>query len=150
MGDWRLLVNSATLHPIVDKPAPPSGLSVAGQRSWMVDWAETREAFEIGCVERDYPLHMASDGSFEAHGVPPGEYRLQCLVLGGEGTLKAQRELARRHGLAVGRAPATEEPDELDGRAWSASIQTNVVIRAGNGAVGQVVPIGDFQPKIRR
>jgi len=150
LGDWKLLVNSATLHPIVDKPAPPSGLSVAGQRLWMVDWSETAEAFGIACVERDYPLRVGSDGSFEAHGVPPGEYRLLCIVLGGEGTLNTQRELARRYGLAGGNAAAPKDPDEVDGRPWSASIQTNVVIRAGNGAAGQVVPIGDFQPKIRR
>lgn len=150
LGDWKLLVNSATLHPIVSKPAPPSGLSVAGQRSWMLDWWETAEAFGIACVERDYPLRVGSDGSFEAHGVPPGEYRLQCIVLGGEGTLQAQRELARRYGLPGGNAAAPKYADELDGRPWSASIQTNIIIRAGTGAAGQVVPIGDFQPQIRR
>jgi RNA polymerase sigma factor (sigma-70 family) len=150
LGDWKMLVNTATLHPIVAKPAPPSGLSVAGQRSWMVDWSETAEAFGIACVERDYPLRVAADGSFEAHGVPPGEYRLLCIVLGGEGTLAVQRDLARRYGLAGGNAAAPKDSDEVDSRPWSASIQTNVVIRAGNGAAGQVVPIGDFQPKIRR
>lgn len=150
LGDWKLLVNSATLRPIIAKPAPPSGLSVAGQRSWMVDWSETAEAVGIACVERDYPLRVGSDGSFVAHGVLPGEYRLQCVVLGGEGTLAVQRELARRYGLAGGNAAAPKDADELDGRPWSASIQTNVVIRAGNGVAGQVVPIGDFQPKIQR
>lgn len=150
LADWRPSINNASLRAIVPRPAPPSGLPVEGQRLWVAEWSESAEAFGIACDEREYPLRVAADGTFEAQGVPPGEYRLQCIVLGGEGTLAVQRDLARRYGLAGGNAAAPRDSDEVDGRPWSASIQTNVVIRAGNGAAGQVVPIGDFHPKIRR
>jgi len=150
LGDSKPLVNSATLRSIVARPTPPASLSVAGRRSWMADWSTSAEAFEIACTEREYPLRVAADGSFEAHGVPPGEYRLLCILTGAGGTPTENRELARRYGFAVGNPGAMKDPHELDRRPWSASIQTNVVIRGGSAAAGPIVQIGEFRPKIRR
>ncbi len=150
LADWRPSINNASLRAIVPRPAPPSGLTANGQRLWVAEWSESAEAFGVACADREYPLRVGSDGTFEAQGVPPGEYRLRCIVLGGGEMAAAQRELARRYGLAGGNAAAPKDSDEVDSRPWSASIQTNVVIRAGSGAAGQVVPIGDFQPKIQR
>jgi hypothetical protein len=150
LADWRSSINYASLRAIVPRPAPPSGLTVSAQRLWVAEWSESAEAFGIACAEREYPLRVAADGSFEAHEVPPGEYRLRCIVLGGGGMGAAQRELARRYGLPGGSAEASKEPDGSKPFPWSATIETNVVIRAVTGPAGQVVPIGDFQPKIQR
>jgi hypothetical protein len=125
-------------------------LTANGQRLWLAEWSESAEAFGVACAEREYPLRVAADGTFEVQGVLPGEYRLRCIVLGGGTMAAAQRELARRYGLPGGSAETSKEPDGSKQFPWSATIETNVVIRAVTGAAGQVVPIGDFQPKIRR
>jgi RNA polymerase sigma factor (sigma-70 family) len=150
LADWRRAINLADLRAIVPRPAPPSGLTVNGQRLWVAEWSESAEAFDVACAEREYPLRVAADGTFEAQGVLPGEYRLRCLVFGGGTMAEAQRELARRYGLPAESAETLKEPDGSGAFPWSARIETNVVIRAGPGAAGQVVPIGDFQPKIQR
>ena len=130
LGDWRPLLNHASLRTLVSRRTPPGELPVDQRRAWMVDWSDSREAFEAACDEREYPLRVAADGTFEAHQVPPGEYRLLCIVIGGGGTLK--------------------KLGELESRPWSASIQTNVVIGVPADGSRNVVELGGFEVKIRR
>jgi len=92
LADWRPSVNNASLRAIVPRPAPPSGLTADGQRLWVAEWSESAEAFGVACAEREYPLRVAADGTFEVQGVPPGEYRLRCLVFGGGTMAAAQRD----------------------------------------------------------
>lgn len=130
IGDWRPLLNHASLRAVVVQRTPPGDLPVDQRRAWMVDWSDSLEAFEAACAERDYPLSVAADGSFEAHEVPPGEYRLLCIVIGGGGTLK--------------------KLGELESRPWSASIQTNIVVGVPADGSRNVVEVGGFEVKIRR
>lgn len=130
LGDWRPVVNHASLRTMMPTRTPPIDLPVGLHRSWMVDWSESREAFEIACAERDYPLRVAADGSFEVQGVPPGEYRLLCIAIGGGGSLK--------------------NLDELERRPWSASIETRVIVKGVEGGTPSAVDAGDFQLTIRQ
>ncbi len=150
LADWRPSINNASLRAILPRPAPPSGVPANGQRLWVAEWSESAEAFGVACAEREYPLRVAADGTFEVQGVLPGEYRLRCIVFGGGTMAAAQRELARRYGLSARNAETRKEPNGAGAFPWLATIETNVVIRAGTGAAGGVIAIGDFQPKIRR
>lgn len=125
VGDWKLALNTASLRPIVPRRSPPAGLPADQQRSWWAGWAESEEGFAAGCRDREYPLRVSSDGTFEASGLPPGEYRLRCIVIAGGGALKSL--------------------GELDQRPWSASIETPVVVPGQESGTEQPLWLGEFR-----
>lgn len=119
ISDWRPLINYAGLKAVApDRASSGKELPIDRRRAAWVDWCESEEGIAAACAVREYPLRVGADGRFVSDPVPPGEYRLEGIVIGGGGQLKGF--------------------GELDRRPWSASIQTNVVVGVGGSELGEL------------